>query len=132
MSEAAQAAHLRQLPAVGSLLEHPRLLESVWDHGALVQAVRDELTAERQKRLAGGEARSRDALAEASLARLQRWRSPSLKRVVNATGVVIHTGLGRSPLAASALEAIVESSSGYTNLEVDLDTGKRGSRQAHT
>jgi L-seryl-tRNA(Ser) seleniumtransferase len=131
MSEAAQAASLRQLPAVGSLLEHPRLLESAWDHEALVQAVREELITERQKRLAGEAARSRDALAEASLARLQRWISPSLKRVVNATGVVIHTGLGRSPLAVSALEAIVESSSGYTNLEVDLDTGKRGSRQTH-
>jgi L-seryl-tRNA(Ser) seleniumtransferase len=62
------------------------------------------------------------------LATLER---PSLRRVINATGVILHTNLGRAPLAASAREAVARATEGYTNLELDLDSGERGSRHAH-
>ena len=57
--------------------------------------------------------------------------APSLRRVLNATGVIVHTNLGRAPLAAAALERVVEVGRGYSNLELDLETGERGSRQDH-
>jgi L-seryl-tRNA(Ser) seleniumtransferase len=67
--------------------------------------------------------RARELLAE-----LER---PSLRRVVNATGVILHTNLGRAPLAASAREAVVRAAAGYSNLELDLESGQRGSRHVH-
>ena len=60
----------------------------------------------------------------------QRAR-PSLRRVINATGIVLHTGLGRAPLSEEAIEAIADVASGYCNLELDLDSGRRGQRQDH-
>ena len=68
-------------------------------------------------------ARFHDALAAA--------RRPTLRRVLNATGVIVHTNLGRAPLAASALERVIEAARGYSNLEYDLGEGRRGSRQDH-
>ena len=56
---------------------------------------------------------------------------PSLRRVLNATGVLIHTNLGRAPLAQAALDRVVEVGGSYSNLEYDLDAGARGSRQDH-
>ena len=58
-------------------------------------------------------------------------RRPRLRRVLNATGVIVHTNLGRAPLAEAALERVLEVGSGYSNLEYDLDEGARGSRQDH-
>jgi L-seryl-tRNA(Ser) seleniumtransferase len=58
-------------------------------------------------------------------------RTDSLRRTINATGIIIHTNLGRAPLADAALAAIAETARGYANLEFDLDTGKRGSRYQH-
>jgi L-seryl-tRNA(Ser) seleniumtransferase len=62
---------------------------------------------------------------------LSAARSPRLRRVINATGVIVHTNLGRAPLAATALEQVVDAARGYSNLEYDLDAGGRGSRQSH-
>ena len=67
--------------------------------------------------------RARELLAEVE--------RPSLRRVINATGVILHTNLGRAPLAASAREAVARAAEGYSNLELDLDSGERGSRHAH-
>src|SRR5947209_11754490 len=58
-------------------------------------------------------------------------RRPALRRVLNATGVIVHTNLGRAPLAAAALERVIEATRGYSNLEYDLGEGRRGSRQDH-
>ena len=70
--------------------------------------------------------------AEADLVAGARGRlRPSLRRVLNATGVVVHTNLGRAPLAAEARAAVARAAEGYANLEFDLDAGERGSRQAH-
>jgi L-seryl-tRNA(Ser) seleniumtransferase len=62
---------------------------------------------------------------------LHALRAPSLRRVLNATGVLVHTNLGRAPLAAEALAQVVETARGYSNLELDLSSGSRGSRQDH-
>jgi len=70
-------------------------------------------------------------LAERLRAELASARAPRLRRVLNATGVVVHTNLGRAPLAEEALARIVETARGYSNLEFDLDEGARGSRQDH-
>ncbi len=70
-------------------------------------------------------------VVEATLAEVAAAGRPSLRRVLNATGVLIHTNLGRAPLAQSALDRVVEVGGGYSNLEYDLDSGVRGSRQDH-
>src|SRR5256885_6888728 len=77
---------------------------------------------------AGG---SRGDLAASLRAELHALRAPRLRRVLNATGVIVHTNLGRAPLAAEALERVVEAARGYSNLEYDLADGRRGSRQEH-
>jgi L-seryl-tRNA(Ser) seleniumtransferase len=68
---------------------------------------------------------------ESALAELRRARTPSLRRVLNATGVIVHTNLGRAPLPAASLDRIAAVGGGYSNLELDLETGRRGSRQEH-
>jgi L-seryl-tRNA(Ser) seleniumtransferase len=70
-------------------------------------------------------------IVEAVLDQLESTRRPSLRRVLNATGVLVHTNLGRAPLAEQALARVVEVGSGYSNLEYDLERGERGSRQDH-
>ena len=70
-------------------------------------------------------------LVAATLTELAASTRPSLRRVLNATGVLIHTNLGRAPLAQAALDRVVEVGGSYSNLEYDLDAGARGSRQDH-
>jgi L-seryl-tRNA(Ser) seleniumtransferase len=70
-------------------------------------------------------------LVERTLAELASMRAPQLRRVLNATGVLVHTNLGRAPLAAAAVDRVVEVGGGYSNLEYDLADGARGSRQHH-
>jgi len=109
------AARLRGLPPVDLLAAE---VGSVAAARAVIEARRAEL-------LAGADD---DAdLAARARARLR----PSLRRVLNATGVVVHTNLGRAPLAAAARDAVARAAEGYGNLELDLATGRRGSRQAH-
>ncbi len=93
---------------------------------ALVDAIRDTLARARER----GGAPPADGWLEAVRHRLEERSRLSLRRVVNATGVVLHTNLGRAPLAAAAVQA-VESALGYSSLEFDLSTGSRGSRQDH-
>jgi L-seryl-tRNA(Ser) seleniumtransferase len=119
-------ASLRELPSVDRALADPRLA-AVPREVALV-AVRGALERARAAIRAGEEPGDPVEAALADAAAAQR---PSLRRVINATGVVIHTNLGRAPLAAAAMERVVEVGSGYSNLELDLETGKRGSRQVH-
>src|SRR5690606_30582235 len=82
---------------------------------------------------AGGDAPVQDAewYVERVRARLESKRRPSLRPVINATGVVLHTNLGRAPLPTAALEAIRRIAAGYANLEYDLAAGDRGSRYDH-
>jgi L-seryl-tRNA(Ser) seleniumtransferase len=117
---------LRELPSVDALL-HDERLASV-PHELAVPAARTVLERAREEIGAG---REPAPLVEAVLAELDRLRRPSLRRVLNATGVLVHTNLGRAPLAARALERVAAVGAGYSNLEYDLERGARGSRQDH-
>jgi L-seryl-tRNA(Ser) seleniumtransferase len=115
---------LRSLPAVNELaaaLDAP--------HAIAVTAARRTIAEERTRILAGQPASRRLVQRAAQFAvELQRT---SLRRVLNASGVIVHTNLGRAPLPAAARDAVTAASEGYSNLELDLDTGERGSRQTH-
>jgi L-seryl-tRNA(Ser) seleniumtransferase len=117
---------LRDLPSVDELLRDERLAAE--PHDLAVTAARAALDRAREEIAAG---REPEPLPDAVLAELARARAPSLRRVLNATGVLVHTNLGRAPLANAALERVVEVGGGYSNLEYDLERGTRGSRQDH-
>jgi len=117
---------LRDLPSVDELLRDERLAAEPRE--LVLAAARETLEQARTEIQAG---RDPGALVEAILAELGRARQPSLRRVLNATGVLVHTNLGRAPLAEAALERVAEVGAGYSNLEYDLERGERGSRQDH-
>jgi L-seryl-tRNA(Ser) seleniumtransferase len=124
---------LRSLPSVDHLLQNPSVVEWVSGYGRplTVDAVRQVLENARQEHRADGAVPPPDRLVERIGDLLRRWTTPSLISVINATGVVLHTNLGRAPLSRAAQQAVLEVSSGYSNLEFDLERGKRGSRLLH-
>ena len=118
----------RALPSVDRLLHDPAVVEllTLVPRDAVVAAVREALDAARVRRAGPPDdwgADIRDRLAARSI--------HSLRPVLNATGVVLHTNLGRAPLAAEALAAVTEMAGGYANLEYDVARGMRGSRYVH-
>ncbi len=134
----ARARLLRQLPQVDELLRHPHLSLAVaaLPHPPAAAARRRGLAEQRQFLSACPAADlppelDLTALLQELLKSLEAAARPSLRRVLNATGVVIHTNLGRSPLAAAALKQIQEVALHASTLEYDLDLGQRGSRQDH-
>jgi L-seryl-tRNA(Ser) seleniumtransferase len=98
-------------------------------HPVAVAAAREVIAERRAALLAGGDGHA-DLVAAAG-ERARHMQRPSLRRVLNATGVIVHTNLGRAPLPAAAREAVAAAAEGYSNLELDLASGRRGSRQAH-
>jgi L-seryl-tRNA(Ser) seleniumtransferase len=112
---------LRDLPSVDELARAS-------DDPLAVEAARDVLERARDEIRAGADPGDLALRLREELAAL---RSPRLRRVLNATGVLVHTNLGRSPLADEALDRVVASARGYSNLEYDLASGTRGSRQDH-
>ncbi len=122
----------RDLPSVDRVLAFPEVAEAAqsFDREWVVGLVRLELEQARQ-RIARGDGPSDAAeVAEAVCQRIEASVRPDPRRVINATGVIIHTNLGRAPLSRSAIKAAEEAASGYSNLEFDLESGRRGSRQA--
>lgn len=128
----------RRLPSVERVLERddlPRLVDS-YGRPEVVEAVRFCLE-ELRLRLGAGEidsdglARALSALAFSLEERLRALTAPSLARLVNATGIIVHTNLGRAPLSAAALAALTEVGRGYSNLEFDRERGERGQREKH-
>jgi L-seryl-tRNA(Ser) seleniumtransferase len=118
---------LRGLPSVDALLrsEHGVRLAAIHGHAAAVTALRAQLDAAR----AAGQVRDAELLLDAAEAELTR--APSLRPVLNATGVIVHTNLGRAPLPERAVRRVSEVAAGYSTLEFDLQTGARGSRHDH-
>ncbi len=118
------------LPAVDTLLRHPALVRSLQELPRLlvVEAVRAELADARARLKVGGPAPAEDTLAERAAGRAEAGLKPALRRVLNATGVVLHTNLGRAPLSAAARAALDQVARGYSSLEFDLEHGRRGER----
>jgi L-seryl-tRNA(Ser) seleniumtransferase len=112
---------LRDLPSVDELARTS-------DDPLAVEAARTVLARAREQIRAGA---APGDLGRQLVAELEDARAPRLRRVLNATGVIVHTNLGRAPLAEAALAHVTSAARGYSNLEYDLDAGARGSRQAH-
>ena len=122
----------RNLPSVDRVLALPNVLAAAeaYSREWVVELARQELDAARQRIRQGGEADGAEEIAALICRRAEEAGRAEPRRVINATGVVIHTNLGRAPLSRAAMQAAEEAAAGYSNLEFDLDSGRRGSRQA--
>jgi len=122
-----RAAGAKTLPAVGTLINQPGYAALVADFGraSVVAALRDQIATERD----GTAVSDAERLSQVE-ASLRKAMAPALRRVINASGVILHTNLGRAPLSKAAVGAVAAAAAGYTNLELDLDTGRRGERSA--
>ena len=118
---------LRDLPSVDELAADERLA-STGPRALVIAAVRSALARAREEIQAGADPGDLVGRVEVELAAA---RGPRLRRAINATGVIVHTNLGRAPLAQEALERVTAVARGYSNLEYDLGAGGRGSRQDH-
>jgi L-seryl-tRNA(Ser) seleniumtransferase len=125
---------VRSIPSIEQLRQRDalRALEARYGRGTLVDALRAEAAIVRASIAAGARIEDASAAIEAGVARrLSSEGAPSLRRVINATGVVVHTNLGRAPLCRAAVDRVAALGAGYTNLEYDLDAGARGRRDVH-
>lgn len=129
----AEQDELRRLPGVDRLLQEEAVeaLEARWGHELTVDALRAVLEAARQSIRAGQEAPAAAVLAEEAEAWLADQLRPTLRPAINATGIIVHTNLGRAPLSDEARAAMNAVAAGYSNLEYDLERGERGSRYVH-
>jgi L-seryl-tRNA(Ser) seleniumtransferase len=125
---------LRTLPKTDELLKRDDLVALVQTlpREVVTGAVRDAVDAVRSRVLAGSDASvDDDAIATDAIARAHERMRPSLHALINATGIIVHTNLGRSRLADDALRAVNDVASSYSTLEYDVASGERGSRHAH-
>jgi L-seryl-tRNA(Ser) seleniumtransferase len=123
---------VRTIPSIEQLRQRPAILalEPRYGRTAVVEALRAEAAALRGARDAGTDDVA-GTIERAAIERLATSAVPSLRRVINATGVIIHTNLGRAPLARTAAERAAALAAGYTNLEYQLAHGARGKRDVH-
>ena len=121
----------RNLPSVDSVLAAPEVAAAVqlYSREWVVGLVRTELDAARQRVRQGASPAGPDDVAEAVCQRINEATRAEPRHVINATGVIIHTNLGRAPLSNAAMQAAEQAARGYSNLEFDLGAGGRGSRQ---
>lgn len=126
-------AQFRLLPAVDELLQSSTGLQlsATYTRPLTLYALRDSLDEARATIRAGQPCPSLETLLNTARARLERAQRPHLQPVINATGVIINTNLGRAPLSQDALEAVRAVAGGYSNLEYTLEAGERGSRHEH-
>ena len=124
---------LRNLPSIDHVLQSDigRALRQGYGHDLTRAAARQILESIRRDFSVGDTIPIEDDLRNDIARLLQQWTRPTLVRVINATGVIIHTNLGRSPLSQAAQTEMQAVSAGYSNLEFDLPSGKRGSRSSH-
>jgi len=123
---------LRSLPKVDRVVAHPALDEARRALGvpAVTELVRQAIAEARRAALGGAACATADQVAERVTALARARLAQRTRRVINATGVVLHTNLGRSPLAADAVEAVARTAGGYVSLEIDVASGRRGGRAA--
>jgi L-seryl-tRNA(Ser) seleniumtransferase len=124
---------MRAIPSIEQLRQRPALLalEATYGRSAIVEALRVEAAALRRAEDAAAGDDVVVTIERRAIQRLASVTAPSLRRVINATGVIIHTNLGRAPLAKAAAERVATLAAGYTNLEYDLAAGTRGKRDVH-
>jgi L-seryl-tRNA(Ser) seleniumtransferase len=124
---------LRKIPSVDKLISHPTLLKlkELFGSELVTYSVRNVLDKERNRILDGKKSKSIDKLTDEVRQFSEKIAGNSLKPVVNATGIILHTNLGRAPLSKEILSEMEPILSGYSNLEFDLETGKRGDRTDH-
>ena len=126
-------SELRQLPSVDQLISTEAMEDCITRFGRplTIEAVRTILGNLRSSYNLGDGIPSENELISEILQQLETWTAVTLHNVINATGVILHTNLGRAPLSRSALQAVNETSSSYSSLEYELDKGRRGSRSIH-
>ena len=122
----------RNLPSVDSVLADQDVASAAqsFDRDWVVDLIREALESARGQIRQGGDSPDAGEVARSVCRRIEDTMRAEPRQVINATGVVIHTNLGRAPLSRSAIEAANQAARGYSNLELDLATGRRGSRQA--
>src|ERR1700686_5450170 len=128
---------LRQIPSVDELLAQPRLAALGYrvDRELLVEITRTVLTEMRGRITGQGTAViavDSSSLEERIASMVERVLASALEPVINATGVILHTNLGRAPLSRAVIEEFRRSATSYSNLEYDLEAGARGKRDVHT
>jgi L-seryl-tRNA(Ser) seleniumtransferase len=127
--------NLHSLPSIEQLLQSRSAAELIASYGRpqTLQALRSTLDGVRAGILKGGEVSlpERETILSQAASLLQAWFTPTLLPVINATGVILHTNLGRAPLSTASIQSMEAVSRGYSNLEFNLDDGKRGSRLVH-
>lgn len=123
----------RKLPAVDTVLRSPAVAALAAEYGTaqVTAALRDLLEAARAAIGRGEPVPDAQGWPDRLAAQLEAASQPTLRPLINATGVIVHTNLGRAPLSAAALDAVRRVAQGYSNLEYDLDQGRRGSRHDH-
>ncbi len=121
----------RGLPSVDRLLADERLRSLPGSHDVVATLARQALEAARRAIAGGKPASGEEQIIQNVLSLAEAVLRPSLRPVINATGVIIHTNLGRAPLSDETIEAMASVSRGYSNLEFDLEAGERGTRYAH-
>ena len=124
---------LRDLPSIDRLLQSQpgSDMETTYGRELTLQALRDTLEAARSQSLEGDTIPTFEQLLELAQGRVETWLTPTLLPVINATGVILHTNLGRAPLSHAAQETIQSISRSYNTLEYDLPRGTRGKRDRH-
>ena len=124
---------LRSLPSVDQLLQTEEVNQWISSYGRplTLDAIRSVLDKVRLRYAEAYTIPDRESILEQVGLKLQNWTAPTLRDVINATGVILHTNLGRAPLSQTALDAIRSVASGYSSLEYDLLKGKRGTRMLH-
>ena len=123
---------LRDIPAVHEVLSRPAIAELC--ETISVEYVTDrvrEVLAEVREEIVARAFRPAQDLESRIVSAVRAGLAPTLRPVINATGVILHTNLGRAPMSAAAAQAVAEAASSYTNLEYDLETGRRGKRDVH-
>jgi L-seryl-tRNA(Ser) seleniumtransferase len=133
MPKATSVDPRRRLPSVDQALQRPEVQALVGTHGrpTVLRALRTSLDDLRRRAARESVEGALARLPEHLAARIEAAARPSLRRVLNATGVVVHTNLGRAPLSPGAAARVAEIASSYSNLEYDLERGERGNRETH-
>ncbi len=127
------SSQFRSLPSVDRIVsdERVQVFEKTYSHDLVVQVTRERIDRERASIALGKQPRSIEDMIDSIRATLLGMSTPGLRRIVNATGVVLHTNLGRAPLSRDSVEAMQQASIGYSNVEFEVESGKRGSRQVY-